>query len=149
MLAALRLCSGRQRQRWVGRDWSNAAKFYTSALAVGPDDFGTWVQLGHALKESGDLDAAADAYGKAEELDEANVDLKIQLGHFYKRIGKGDLALTYYKDALKLGSSDVHAAAFVNADALDQEALPDCKPARTGGQCRPDQGGCRARRGGS
>jgi tetratricopeptide (TPR) repeat protein len=44
------------------RDWLSAARYYREALDLQPDNPPVWVQYGHALKESGNLVEAENAY---------------------------------------------------------------------------------------
>jgi tetratricopeptide (TPR) repeat protein len=96
------------RHRDGGR-WAEAAASYRRGLQRHPKNFGLWVQLGHALKESGSLDAAGEAYLKALSLSPADSDLLVQLGHFYKKAGRPGVAVRYYRRALEHGSDDFEA----------------------------------------
>jgi cytochrome c-type biogenesis protein CcmH/NrfG len=51
-----------------GRDWAGAAAHYRAHLDRHAGDGGIWVQLGHALKEAGDLPGAEAAYRHAAAL---------------------------------------------------------------------------------
>jgi cytochrome c-type biogenesis protein CcmH/NrfG len=55
------------------------------------------VQLGHALKESGALNAALDAYNNAERLDGNDADLLLNLGHIHKLLGDPQSATAFYR----------------------------------------------------
>jgi glycosyltransferase involved in cell wall biosynthesis/Flp pilus assembly protein TadD len=71
-------------------DWPSAARHYGSALEQDPDLAHIWIQLGHALKEGGDLAAAEAAYRRAERLQPTNADPLLHLGHVSKL--RGDMA---------------------------------------------------------
>ncbi|WP_303718960.1 tetratricopeptide repeat protein [Brevundimonas naejangsanensis] len=91
------------------RRWREAAERYRK-LADQRQDGRLVVQYGHALKESGDLAGAEQAYRRALDLIPLSSDAWLQLGHALKL--KGDLAgaLNAYNTAVRLGPD--------NADAL-------------------------------
>ena len=78
------------------KDWEMAIKSYRQYLDLRPKSFGIWVQLGHALKESGQLVPALAAYNSALSLDARNGDLLLSLGHLHKLMGHRDLAIAFY-----------------------------------------------------
>jgi glycosyltransferase involved in cell wall biosynthesis len=65
------------------RLWAEAAALYRTALRKEPGLAPIWVQLGHALKESGDYQGAESAYKRSLELLDV-ADTHLQLGHLYK-----------------------------------------------------------------
>lgn len=87
------------------RAWKSAARHYRGSLALNPDRTDLWVQLGHALKESGDLAGAADAYRCAIEREPENADTHLQLGHLFKLEKRWSDAAAAYVAALKLDMS--------------------------------------------
>ena len=92
------------------RDWTLAAELYQEALHVSPNRFDIWVQLGHALKESGRLNEATVAYRKAIEIEPMSSDAHLQLGHALKLSGDTAGARQAYEQALTLDSGNFHAA---------------------------------------
>jgi tetratricopeptide (TPR) repeat protein len=95
------------------RRWREAAQFYERGLELRPDAIAFWVQLGHALKESGDRRHAERAYLRALRLREDDDDLHIQLGHLYSTQGDVAKAREHYARGLGLGSGDPHALHFL------------------------------------
>ena len=83
------------------RNWPQASKLYAEYLARS-DDGPIWVQLGHALKESGNLNGAEDAYRRSLELGPDVADTQLQLGHLYKKMGKFSDAIGAYREAVRL-----------------------------------------------
>jgi O-antigen biosynthesis protein len=79
------------------RDWATAASAYRQYLNDRPNHFAAWVQLGHALKESGQSSAALVAYGEALGLNENDADLLLNIGHLMKVMGFADDAVSYYQ----------------------------------------------------
>jgi glycosyltransferase involved in cell wall biosynthesis len=74
--------------RWRERaDWQRAAMHYRRALSIFPDRRPIWVQLGHALKESGDDSAALDAYRRASALPGDDGDAPLHHALLAKRLG--------------------------------------------------------------
>jgi glycosyltransferase involved in cell wall biosynthesis len=90
------------------RDWAVAARYYRDALDLTPDQPGLWVQLGHALKEAGNIAAAEKAYRISLGLDAQIADTHLQLGHVLKLQGRNAEAAEAYMRSLSLapGSPD-------------------------------------------
>jgi tetratricopeptide (TPR) repeat protein len=87
--------------RDAGR-WDLAARHYRRALERMPKAPATWVQYGHALKESGDPAAAEAAYRRALALDPQTADTWLQLGHALKLQGRLEEAGAAYARCLAL-----------------------------------------------
>lgn len=83
------------------RDWQNAALHYQLALKVEPDRRPIWVQLGHALKESGDLETALEAYRCGSALPGDDGDAPLHLGLLANQIGQPQLAIAGLTQALR------------------------------------------------
>lgn len=81
------------------RDWVGAAKAYRLHLDVNPADQPIWVQLGHALKEQGLLEEAADAYQAAVDLDIDDGDANLHFADLLRRLGRSEEALAAYERA--------------------------------------------------
>lgn len=79
-----------------GRQWAEAVTLYRRALELDPDNAPIWVQLGHALKESGDIVGGRDAYLVSLRLDGTNSDTALQLGHAEKLLGRFAEAVEWY-----------------------------------------------------
>ena len=92
------------------RQWELASQQYQLALDIKPAMPGIWVQLGHALKETGRIEAALTAYRKAVSLDATNADTHLQLGHACKLQGRLRDAAASYAEALALDPALAHAA---------------------------------------
>jgi tetratricopeptide (TPR) repeat protein len=91
------------------RDWNTAAAEYQRHLRIRPNNFSIWVQLGHALKESGQPAQALAAYGEALRIDPQNADLLLNLGHLYKVMGLPGQAADFYRRSLAIDGNP-HAA---------------------------------------
>lgn len=91
------------------RQWSRAAAAYQQAVAAQPRAAFLHVQLGHALKESGDLDAAEAAYLTALRLLPEEADISLQLGHLFNLRGDIRTAVAWYARAAELApdNSDI------------------------------------------
>ena len=90
------------------RDWAAAAAHYQRHLNARPGHFAIWVQLGHALKETGQPVEALVAYSRALALNEADADLLLNLGHLHKLMGHRALAIEYYQRSARV-DSNIHA----------------------------------------
>jgi len=75
------------------RDWLGASAAYTRHLEQNDDDQPIWVQLGHAYKEQGQLEKAAQAYQKAVDLNTADIDAHTHLADILRRLGQQDANL--------------------------------------------------------
>jgi len=78
------------------RDWGRAAEFYGRHLKTNPKDFAIWVQLGHALKETGKLEEADAAYTAAAQIHDRDADLLLSRGHLAKLRGDDIAARGFY-----------------------------------------------------
>lgn len=90
------------------QNWALAARHYRDALDLTPDRPGLWVQLGHALKEAGNIATAEKAYQISLGLDAQIADTHLQLGHVLKLQGRNAEAAEAYMRSLSLapGSPD-------------------------------------------
>lgn len=79
------------------RNWPEATSAYIAHLEAKPDDQAIWVQLGHAWKEQGMLDEAAECYRRATDLDPDDTDAYRHLADALRRLGHGDAALAAYR----------------------------------------------------
>lgn len=84
------------------RAWATAARHYRASLALDPDRTALWVQLGHALKESGDRTGAGEAYRQALRQAPEAADTHLQLGHLLKLQGRWTDAAAAYEEAARL-----------------------------------------------
>jgi Tfp pilus assembly protein PilF len=82
--------------------WHEAAALYAEALAQNPRNPPIWVQLGHAMKETGRLVDAEVAYSRALSLEPNSADTHTQLGHVLKLQGKHGRAEAAYLRAFAL-----------------------------------------------
>jgi tetratricopeptide (TPR) repeat protein len=83
------------RARDLGQ-WDIAAKLYRKALERNPRNAAIWLQYGHVLKESGDLEPAASAYRRAIADDPSGAEPYAQLGHVLRIQGKTEEAQACY-----------------------------------------------------
>ncbi len=97
------------------RDWTNAAKYYREALCYEPSAIDIVVQLGHALKEMGQLDEAGLQYARALTAVPNDPDLYLQCGHFEKVRGNIMGAEYHYRKALLLDPANDDARREVGA----------------------------------
>lgn len=110
------------------RDWKSAARFYRAALARDDGRADLWVQLGHALKENGNLPQAQAAYLEALARDSTVADTHLQLGHLLKLRGQLSEAAEAYFQALERAPGPGDAV--VELRALAQRGVR-LDPART------------------
>lgn len=92
-----------------GRNWAAAARLYRDSLALDPARPSLRVQMGHALKESGQLAEAEAAYRQASEEMPEDADVRLQLGHALKLLGQDEAARQAYSDALAIDPELVSA----------------------------------------
>lgn len=89
----------------ASHDWRGAASFYAQALEL-REAFGPRVQMGHMLKEAGDLEAAEAQYFKALALQPQDADLHMQIGHFYFVKEQHEDSVRFYRKAVELAPND-------------------------------------------
>jgi glycosyltransferase involved in cell wall biosynthesis len=82
------------------RNWLAAAEHYRAALDVDSRLAHIWVQYGHALKETRQLEAAEEAYHRALSIEDL-ADTHLQLGHLHKIMGHRRQAESDYLRALE------------------------------------------------
>jgi glycosyltransferase involved in cell wall biosynthesis len=84
-------------------DWAVAAALYEVYLAEPAYSLQAhiWVQLGHARKESKNLDGALKAYHRAIELAPSIADTYLHLGHLQYRMGATEQGIASLKEALR------------------------------------------------
>lgn len=114
------------------RMWDAAALAYRTHLLQRPDDWRARIQLGHCLKEGGDVAAALVAYREASAAAPHNADAHLQLGHALKMMGEGEGAWRAYARALELDPDSGEAAR--NAQSLAHLAGPLSRSPRAPGQ---------------
>ena len=93
------------------RQWPAAVASYSQAVACFPEHAAAWVQLGHALKETGSLERALAAYQNAAEIDPESADTCVQLGHVYKLMKRYCEAVAAYERACRLDPLQMDAEA--------------------------------------
>lgn len=72
-----------------GGDWAAAEPFYRAYLQARPQHWQIHVQLGHAVKETGDPEAALDHYRRAAELAPDEPDPALQESRALRLLGRG------------------------------------------------------------
>ncbi len=105
------------------QDWPLAVEFYRRALEIDPTATAMAVQLGHALKESGEYDAAAEMYEAVLEKTPADDDLHLQIGHLEKIRGELRHAAEHYGKAVELNADNLDAQQELTA--LAERALDE------------------------
>ena len=89
----------------------SAISITIQAIRVDPEFAEAYSNLGNALKELGDLDAAVQAYDKAIRLKPRFCDPYNNLGSTYAQMGRSEDAIETYKMALMLNPAlaDAHS----------------------------------------
>ena len=106
------------------RAWTRAAEAYAAHLALRPDAAHIRVQLGHCLKEAGDVEAALAHYRAAEAAMPDDADIAVQIGHALKLLGRAPEAAAAYGEALLRDPRHADAAAEL-AQLLGLLAVPE------------------------
>jgi glycosyltransferase involved in cell wall biosynthesis len=106
------------------RRWGDAARLYRQYLALRADDAPIWVQLGHALKESGNLSEAEAAYKKSLALAPDVADTQLQLGHLYKKMRNFSDAISAYREAARIDDMLVDARLELAEFGIGTDDLP-------------------------
>lgn len=82
--------------------WLDAARSYRTYLKSRPDDGPIQVQLGHVLREAGDLEGAAEAYLTAETVLGEDADLKLYRGRLARLSGQEAEAVRLFAQGYRL-----------------------------------------------
>jgi hypothetical protein len=91
-------------------NWSLAIREYRKSLEFDPHQPPIWIQLGHSLKEFGDLSGGEGAYRRALELRPTDSDGALQLGHVLKVQGRQTEAIDWYRNSLLFDPQNREAA---------------------------------------
>lgn len=86
---------------FAARKWATAETRYRGLLEDRPWDARLMIQIGHALKEQGKVEAAARMYQRAVDQEPLNSDAHLHLGHTAKLAGDIDGAHAHYRRALR------------------------------------------------
>jgi tetratricopeptide (TPR) repeat protein len=70
------------------QDWRRARESLGRAIALQPEYYRAWLQLGQAARQGGDLEAARAAYARAAELDARSATARVNLGAVLARLGQ-------------------------------------------------------------
>ena len=106
------------------RRFGDAADLYRSFLAFAPQDAAIWVQLGHALKETGNLHDAENCYYRALRIDRGQADTFVQIGHILKLKGDRNGAIEHYKIAHQMEPSLQSAKDELAAALIAPSSIP-------------------------
>jgi glycosyltransferase involved in cell wall biosynthesis len=90
-------------------DWRAAACAYRAALDGDPDLGHIWVQYGHALKESGAMREALEAYRRAATLRAKDAEPLLHLGRLQRQAGEWPAARESLLTALRLDAGNSEA----------------------------------------
>ena len=115
-------------------DWASAIPEYQAALDVdpiSPKASPIWVQLGHALKETGQLEAAGEAYERARKLTPDSSDVHLQIGHLLKIRGQIAAARASYLHAYHLDQNNTDVQFELEALGVSLSLLTPAKNHRS------------------
>jgi len=99
--------------------WSEAATLYRRLIERAPQDGRVCIQMAHALKENGEIDAALGAYREAVDRDPLFADAHLELGYALLRFGHEDHARSALANAFKLDPSLAGAKQALRDLAID------------------------------
>jgi tetratricopeptide (TPR) repeat protein len=112
------------------RRWSEAVWHYQRAVSARPNLEAISVQLGHALKESGDFEGAEQAYLRFHAAHPADADIHLQMGHLYWVQEKFGEARRWYELAEKLDTRKGNIASDARRALSQIDATPYQKEIR-------------------
>lgn len=104
------------------KNWLEAVSFYREALKTRPEVLEISVQLGHALKESGDYTGAEAAYRVFLGANPDDADIHLQMGHLYAKQNAFDLALGWYLKARDLDGANADISHHVEVTKITIES---------------------------
>ncbi len=82
--------------------WRDSLTLWSDAAAKVPDSDMVWEHYGEALRFSGQLDAARQAYERGLKLGPSNTEILAGLGDLYTELGELDNGLTLLQELLKI-----------------------------------------------
>ncbi len=90
------------------RDWPKAKRAFAAVLKRSPDLAPIWVQYGHALKETGAMAEALEAYRESDRLLPSQADTQLQIGRALYSLNQPELARDHLEQSAFLagGPSD-------------------------------------------
>ena len=94
-------------------------KVFRQILKFHPNDFGSYCNLGSALKLQGKMTEAIDSYRKAVDLNPDFTEAHYNLGVALQETGHGDEAIRYYQKAIELDPN--YSETYNNLGVLFQE----------------------------
>jgi len=100
------------------RDWVVAAAKYREYVTSQPRAHEIWVQIGHALKESGDLPEAEAAYRQAIARMAVPADPELHLAHMLKDAGRAEEARELFKNVEQAFKRQAGGPALPPADVV-------------------------------
>ncbi len=89
--------------------WAESAGYFRAALAIHPDNYAAWNDLGNVLARKGEKDAAIDAYRTAIRIRPDLVTAHFNLGYALQAKGQLDDAIDAYRDAIRVHTDDASA----------------------------------------
>ncbi len=95
-----------------------------SILASNPKDLNALVQLGNVYYDSGRFGEAADAYGRALDIDPKNADVRTDRGTCYWNMGQPDAALSEFAKALETAPAKAQTLYNMGVVYLDGKKNP-------------------------
>jgi glycosyltransferase involved in cell wall biosynthesis len=116
------------------RMWDAASLAYRAYLERRPEDWRARIQMGHCLKEAGDVAAALAAYREAASGAPNSADAHLHIGHALKMMGEGEGAWRAYTRALELEPDNIEASR--GARSLSVLAQAVARHARAPGQAQ-------------
>ena len=84
-------------------------KLLEDGVRQNPGNAVAWTKLGNALMDTHRYQEAVDAYQKALNLDQKNVDVRVDMGTCLKNLGQFDKAVGEYREAIKIDPRHVNA----------------------------------------
>lgn len=90
------------------KDWAATAAAFRSAVEIEPSLVPIWIQLGHALKEQGELAGAIEAYGEATRRQPDLAETHVFMAHIYKQLGRTEAAIVHFLRALHAGEKSTN-----------------------------------------
>ena len=90
------------------KDWEQAAEHYRAAVSEAPNLAHIWIQLGHMLKQKGDVDQALDAYARAETID-PDGEGAVEQGRVAKLQKKNAVATQHFLRAYRTNNGNIEA----------------------------------------
>ncbi|HEX7655235.1 MAG TPA: tetratricopeptide repeat protein, partial [Verrucomicrobiae bacterium] len=105
--------------------WSNGETLFRHAVELNPDNEVAWVNLGVALHNRGDDDAALTAYRQAEKVNPTRYQTHLNIGNILSSRGLHSEALAEYRQAIQIRPQQASLYLYAGQELAELGQIPE------------------------